>query len=766
MRCGVASHGMVLPMLTQRSTADVPAQAGAAWLDGLWHRSLAPQIHRWRIGTRLAAMMALAAAVAVALTAWGVRGLGESAESLHRVYQERMKPVRMLSQIAQHMLANQHQLQMALARLPLSGHPSTGRSAAQLDTATAHNAASAIERNVQTIDTLWHAYVERIAPNSAEQGLAERFARKRTDYLQLAMAPALAALRNLDAAQTLERAASARQYYERANEDIQALIDLQFDSALAAYETGMLRYQNTRTLALIALPTAMLALGLLGLWQIRSITHPLRAVIAVFHRMAQGRLDSAIAVPGRDEVSTLLNELQTLQYRLADNERAIHRLAYYDVLTDLPNRRLLRERIEDALQTRTAPLAHRALLLLDLDHFKTINDTLGHEVGDEFLRETTQRLQAVVQPPHFVARIGGDEFVVLTGALDTDYSHALACAHALAQQILSALAAPCQMAGHTLHGSTSIGVCMFRPGNATIKELLKRADLAMYQAKSEGRNQACAFDPAMQARLEESTALTAALHQGLQNDEFSLHFQPQVDAQGHPLGAEVLLRWKHPQQGLIPPSRFIPLAESSGLIVPIGHWVLRQACMQLKVWEAERHTERLELAVNVSARQFRQPDFAMQVVQALQETGANPSRLVLELTESLAMEDLDDTTTKMELLRSHGIRFALDDFGTGFSSLSVLRQLPLQVLKIDGSFVRDIASHGGSAPIVSTIMGLARDLGLQVVAEGVETFAQHQALHAQQCPCFQGYLFSRPLPLAEFDNWLHASISLATRDQP
>lgn len=239
-----------------------------------------------------------------------------------------------------------------------------------------------------------------------------------------------------------------------------------------------------------------------------------------------------------------------------------------------------------------------------------------------------------------------------------------------------------------------------------------------------------------------------------------------MDAQGHPLGAEVLLRWKHPQQGLIPPSRFIPLAESSGLIVPIGHWVLRQACMQLKVWEAERHTERLELAVNVSARQFRQPDFAMQVVQALQETGANPSRLVLELTESLAMEDLDDTTTKMELLRSHGIRFALDDFGTGFSSLSVLRQLPLQVLKIDGSFVRDIASHGGSAPIVSTIMGLARDLGLQVVAEGVETFAQHQALRTQQCPCFQGYLFSRPLPLAEFDNWLHASISLATRDQP
>ena len=467
--------------------------------------------------------------------------------------------------------------------------------------------------------------------------------------------------------------------------------------------------------------------------------------------MAQGRLDSAIAVPGRDEVSTLLNELQTLQYRLADNERAIHRLAYYDVLTDLPNRRLLRERIEDALQTRTAPLAHRALLLLDLDHFKTINDTLGHEVGDEFLRETTQRLQAVVQPPHFVARIGGDEFVVLTGALDTDYSHALACAHALAQQILSALAAPCQMAGHTLHGSTSIGVCMFRPGNATIKELLKRADLAMYQAKSEGRNQACAFDPAMQARLEESTALTAALHQGLQNAEFSLHFQPQVDAQGHPLGAEVLLRWKHPQQGLIPPSRFIPLAESSGLIVPIGHWVLRQACMQLKVWEAERHTERLELAVNVSARQFHQSDFAAQVAAALARHQVQPSGLVLELTESAILGGLEATAARMHALRALGLRFALDDFGTGYSSLSYLQQLPFDELKIDQSFTRAMLQDPASSAIVRAILMMSRALGLTVVAEGVETAAHHEFLLRHDCHGYQGYWFGRPLALPDWE---------------
>ncbi len=761
-RCasGWRKGGMLMP--AQRSGAS--AQAQATLLDRLWHQGLAPQIHRWRIGTRLAAMMALAALVAVALTAWGVRGLGESAEDLQHMYEDRMKPVRMLSQMAQLMLSNQHQLQMALARLAPPGSQPAGPSAAQLDPATAHNAASAIERDVQAIDSLWSAYVGRIAPDSPEQALAERFARKRADYLQLAVAPALAALRNLDAAQTLERATSARLYYERANEDIQALIHLQFDSARAAYETGMQRYQNTRKLALLALPTAMLALGLLGLWQIRSITRPLREVIAVFHRMAQGRLDSAIAVPGNDEVSELLHELRTLQTRLCDNERAIHRLAYYDVLTDLPNRRLLRERIDEALQAHDTPAAHRALLLLDLDHFKTINDTLGHEVGDEFLRETTRRLRAQVQAPHFVARIGGDEFVVLTAPLDPDTGHAQAQALALAQRVLAALAAPCLLAGQTLHGSTSIGLCLFRAGSASIKELLKRADLAMYQAKSAGRNQACIFDPAMAVQVEERTALTTALRLGLQAGQFLLHFQPQVNAQGQPLGAEALLRWQHPVHGLIPPGRFIPLAESSGLIVPIGQWVVQQACAQLKAWEAQPHTRHLELAVNVSARQFRQPDFATGVLQAVQASGIDPTRLVLELTESLAMEDLDDTADKMALLRSHGVRFALDDFGTGYSSLSVLRQLPLQMLKIDGSFVRDVATDSGSAAIVHTIVGMAHSLGLQVVAEGVETPAQHQALHAQHCPCFQGYLFARPLPLPEFNAWLQARVPLATKE--
>ena len=665
-----------------------------------------------------------------------------------------MKPVRMLSQIAQHMLANQHQLQMALARLPLSGHPSTGRSAAQLDTATAHNAASAIERNVQTIDTLWHAYVERIAPNSAEQGLAERFARKRADYLQLAMAPALAALRNLDAAQTLERAASARQYYERANEDIQALIDLQFDSALAAYETGMLRYQNTRTLALIALPTAMLALGLLGLWQIRSITHPLRAVIAVFHRMAQGRLDSAIAVPGRDEVSTLLNELQTLQYRLADNERAIHRLAYYDVLTDLPNRRLLRERIEDALQTRTAPLAHRALLLLDLDHFKTINDTLGHEVGDEFLRETTQRLQAVVQPPHFVARIGGDEFVVLTSALDTDYSHALACAHALAQQILSALAAPCQMAGHTLHGSTSIGVCMFRPGNATIKELLKRADLAMYQAKAAGRSTVRFFDPAIQARLNARAALEADLRQAVQRNELVLHYQPQVDTQGRCLGVEALVRWEHPQRGQVQPLDFIPLAEETGLILPIGQWVLCQACRTMAAWEADPRLAGLGMAVNVSARQFHQPDFVHNVREQLRAHGIAPSLLKLEITESMLLDNIEQTVETMQALKALGVRFSLDDFGTGYSSLNYVKRLPLDQIKIDKSFVRDILSDPNDAAICRTVIAMGRSLGLSTLAEGVEQPAQWDFLAQEGCDAAQGYLYAWPMALPDLQAWL------------
>ncbi len=727
---------------------------------GLW-------VFRWRIGTRFAVLMALAALAAVLLTAAGVRGLGESAQSLQRVYEEHMQPVRTLSQIAQLMLANQHQLELALARTPLDEDATNLYQKQRLNKAAAESIALAIERNYQAIDALWASYLRNGALVGEEKRLAERFAAQRGSYLDNAVKPAVAALRSLDAAQTLRWATSARVLYERTGEDIQTLIALQFDHARSAYETGMQRYEQTRARALWLLPAAMLVLGLLGWWQVRSIIDPLSRVKQVFRRMAQGQLDSHIRIPGRDELSELLGELQQLQSRLAANEQAIHRLAFYDALTELPNRVLLREHIQQALHTGQGRAEHRALLLLDLDHFKTINDTQGHEVGDQFLREMARRLQAQASKPHLVARIGGDEFVVLTGPLDADAPRALEQACALGQRILHALAAPCVLGGQVHHGSASVGLSLFQGGSASLKDLLKRADLAMYQAKNGGRNQVCPFDPAMQTQLEERARLAAALRLALQEKQLHIHLQPQVNHAGHTLGAEALLRWQHPEFGMVPPAQFIPLAETSGLIVPIGLWVLQQTCAQLAQWQGDARTRHLDLSVNVSARQFRQSDFAQQVLHLIDAQRIDATRLVLELTESLVLDDLPDATAKMRRLSARGVRFALDDFGTGYSSLSVLRQLPLHQLKIDRSFVRDAADGAGGTAVVKSILGMANYMGLQVIAEGVETPEQYQALCALQCQQFQGFLFASPMPASAFATWLHqaqASLSPAHPD--
>lgn len=457
-------------------------------------------LFHWRIGTRLLALMLLAALLALWLGASGLRGMASAVAELQRVHDERMAPVRSLSRIAQLMQSNQHQLQLALARVP--NPPDSAPRAPLLSPEAARASAAAIARNAQQITALWHGYAARLPAEGQEALLAARFAAPRDAYLREGIDPALAALRTLDLAPIAYRAERAQQLYQRAEQGIQALIELQFTLANATYEEGMAHYARTRNQALLTLALAVLLLGLLGWGQIRAIVLPLRQVRAVFQRIARGQLETPITVPGRDEISALLQDLALLQQRLAHNEREIGQLIDYDPLTSLPNRRLLRERIAQALAQGDAPQQQRALLLLDLDHFKNINDTQGHEVGDQYLQEAARRLSMVAQPPHFVARIGGDEFVVLTAPLGAEAGPALARAQDLARRLLRALSAPWQAQAQEHHGSASVGLYLFHPGQATIAELLKCADLAMYQAKSAGRNQLCVFNPRMQTQLQ------------------------------------------------------------------------------------------------------------------------------------------------------------------------------------------------------------------------------------------------------------------------
>ena len=733
-------------------TGAQPAQDAAHWPptpdtpQRVWHS----QFSRFRIGTRLAAMMVLAATVSALLAAMGIQGLAASNESLRTVYEERMTPVRSLAQIAQLLLSNQHQLQAALAQSRRTGG---GAADTTLLSDRAHSAAQAIEQNMYAIDELWTTYATA-SKGSQEALLAERFTQRRTGYREAAIKPAIAALRGLDYAGTLRLTTTARTLYERDSPIIQALIDLQFEQAHAVYQAGLQRYAQTRQWAVGALLASMALLGCMGTMLIRSIVRPLRQVSAVFRKIAAGQLDSPITVYGNNEISTLLLELRTMQSRLLANKQAIHQLAYFDPLTGLPNRHLLRHRIQAALDASGQDEEHRAVLLLDLDNFKTINDTLGHEVGDQYLVEIARRLRQTALAPHSVARIGGDEFIVLMDHLSATQGQALAQAEALAQQLLAAATQPCALPGQTYHGSASIGICLFRRGNASIHELLKRADMAMYQAKNSGRNGYRLFDPALQAALETRAALESDLRDAIRAGQLALHFQAQVNHTGQTQGAEELLRWQHPLHGNVPPAQFIPIAETSGLILPIGEWVLQQACAQLSAWADQPHTQHLELAVNVSARQFRHPDFVHQVIGALEQSGALATRLVLELTESLVIDDVADTVVKMQALRRHGVRFALDDFGTGYSCLAHLQHLPLHQLKIDRSFVQNIVTELGDAAIVQTIIDMAHNLGLSVIAEGVETSAQRHALQQLKCMTFQGFLFGRPLPLGAFESWL------------
>ncbi len=445
--------------------------------------------------------------------------------------------------------------------------------------------------------------------------------------------------------------------------------------------------------------------------------------------------------------------------RNQEAQAEIHRLAYYDPLTHLPNRRLLHDRLGQALIGSTRGGHHGAVMFLDLDHFKNLNDTRGHAVGDLLLVEVARRLQHGVREGDTISRLGGDEFVVVLEDLSADAAEAGTQAWLVGEKVRETLARPYELDGHEYHCTGSLGVTLFSDHRESIEALLKQADLALYQAKRAGRNCLRFFDPAMQSALDELSALEADLRNALKLGQLQLHYQAQMDNTRRVIGAEALLRWQHPQRGAVAPDLFIPLAEDTGLILPIGRWVLETACVQIKAWSAHAATCDLRLAVNVSARQFRQTGFVAEVKQVLAETGADPTRLKIELTESLVIENVVDTIARMQELKALGIGFSMDDFGTGFSSLSYLKRLPLDQLKIDRSFVADLASDAHDAAIVQTIITMGHTLGLHVIAEGVETLAQLERLDQYGCAAYQGYLFSRALPLAEFERLLAGSVA-------
>lgn len=436
--------------------------------------------------------------------------------------------------------------------------------------------------------------------------------------------------------------------------------------------------------------------------------------------------------------------------RRKKSEHDIHQLAFYDPLTQLPNRRLFAERLQQALVVSARSHNYGALLFMDMDNFKTINDIRGHATGDLLLIEVARRLRHCVREGDTVARLGGDEFVVLLEELSHQSDEAAKQSELVADKIRNELAQPYLLDEFECQSSTSIGARLFFGQQESAGEVLKHADVAMYQAKAAGRNTIRFFDPAMQTILNQRDEMHMALRSALQKQQFELYYQVQVDSQHKPLGAEVLLRWKHPEQGLIPPLEFIPLAEETGLIVPIGLWVLRTSCDLLSTWQRDGRTRDLTLAVNVSAKQFRQTDFVLQVQRILLESGAKPSHLKLELTESIVLENVEDTIAKMRELKLLGISFSMDDFGTGYSSLSYLKRLPLDQIKIDQSFVRDITTDPNDAAIVQTIIAITEAMGLNVIAEGVETEAQLHFLASRGCHAYQGYLFSKPVPLDQF----------------
>jgi diguanylate cyclase (GGDEF)-like protein len=435
-------------------------------------------------------------------------------------------------------------------------------------------------------------------------------------------------------------------------------------------------------------------------------------------------------------------------------EQEIYKLAFFDPLTGLPNRRLLIDRLQQSMAAGARSRRHRALYFLDLDNFKELNDSAGHDIGDRLLVEVGRRLRGCVREADTVCRIGGDEFVVLVGELHEDREIATEQAAAIAGKMMTEITASASFGRGEYQGTASMGMLIFVGYETSVDEMLKRADLAMYHAKAAGRNTWRAFEPAMQDTLSARTALGNDLRVALAEHQFVLHYQPQLDANQCCTGAEALIRWTHPQRGPVACARFIPFAEETGLIGSIGSWVMKTACERLAQWQSRPETAHLTLSVNVSAWQFKQVDFLDDTTRIMRESGVQPDRLKLEITESLLLDNVEATVAKMAALRVAGLSFVLDDFGTGYSSLSYAKRFPFSELKIDQSFLREVPQDRSNVAICRAIIALGQSLGLGIVAEGVESEAQWQFLLGEGCTSAQGYYFAHPMPADEFESWL------------
>ena len=449
---------------------------------------------------------------------------------------------------------------------------------------------------------------------------------------------------------------------------------------------------------------------------------------------------TAITHAGRAATIALTRDMSQ-QHQAAEE---IFYLAFYDRLTDLPNRRLLMDYLKQALQASNRSGQHGALILLDLDHFKRLNDTLGYAAGDELLRQVGQRLKGCLRESDQVARLGGDEFVVLLGGLSELTHEAVHQAEVAAAKLMQELDEPFNLNGHIHNNTPSLGIVVFQAHQYSNEVLLQNAEIAMYQAKNSGRTTYRFFDSAMQMAATIRSDRVRELQRALDEHEFVLYYQIQVNRAGRSIGAEALVRWSHPLRGIVSPGEFIALAEETRMILPLGQWVLEQACRQLALWATDEERRHWTLSVNVSALQFAQPEFVKHVLHALEQSGADPRKLKLELTESMLVNDVEGVIARMNALKVHEVQFSLDDFGTGYSSLTYLKRLPLDQLKIDQSFVRDLLSDPNDVAIAHAITALGHSLGLQVIAEGVETLGQCNLLAGIHCDAFQGYYFSRP----------------------